>query len=510
MAFAVDNKKIAKNTVTLYVRTIITMLISFFTARVTLQILGSEDYGLNNLVGGVVSLFSFLNASMGTAVQRFFNIEMGRGNQEKLGKIYGVGIYLHLIVAGITFLLCEIFAVFFLGKMNIPPERMFAAHVVFQISTVSMVLHIVNVPNYALLKAHEEFSKIAIIEIIQAVLRLGVLYLLYTISYDKLIIYSFLNLGVSLYYVFAILYYARKYPESHSKICKDKVLIKEMLSFISLLIITVLAEYGRKQGLVMLINIFFGLAINAAYAIATQVSSMVNTFVTNIKQPIVPQMMAAYGAGDKKSMFSLISFGTKITALMMLLLTLPVIFEIDYLLDLWLKTPPEYSSNLVILVLININVASFTYFLYQGVHATGNITRQQIWISSLYVINVLLIYVVFKLGFDFYSALYVTIFISLCQCAVNLIMAKKYYDYSISFFLRDSFVPCVIVAVVSSATLYGITLIMNSSIWRFLIVGIVDVGLCSLLGYYIVLNKEERLKALSFAKNMVRRRNNGK
>lgn len=510
MAFAVDNKKIAKNTVTLYVRTIITMLISFFTARVTLQILGSEDYGLNNLVGGVVSLFSFLNASMGTAVQRFFNIEMGRGNQEKLGKIYGVGIYLHLIVAGITFLLCEIFAVFFLGKMNIPPERMFAAHVVFQISTVSMVLHIVNVPNYALLKAHEEFSKIAIIEIIQAVLRLGVLYLLYTISYDKLIIYSFLNLGVSLYYVFAILYYARKYPESHSKICKDKVLIKEMLSFISLLIITVLAEYGRKQGLVMLINIFFGLAINAAYAIATQVSSMVNTFVTNIKQPIVPQMMAAYGAGDKKSMFSLISFGTKITALMMLLLTLPVIFEIDYLLDLWLKTPPEYSSNLVILVLINVNVASFTYFLYQGVHATGNITRQQIWISSLYVINVLLIYVVFKLGFDFYSALYVTIFISLCQCAVNLIMAKKYYDYSISFFLRDSFVPCVIVAVVSSATLYGITLIMNSSIWRFLIVGIVDVGLCSLLGYYIVLNKEERLKALSFAKNMVRRRNNGK
>ena len=189
MAFAIDNRKIAKNPVALYVRTIITMVISFFTARVTLQVLGVDDYGLNNLVGSVVALFSFLNASMGTAVQRFYNIEIGKGNQEKLGKIYGVGLYLHIVVALITVVIAEIFAIFFLSKMNIPPERLFAAHVVFQISIFSMALSIINVPNYALLKAHEMFDKMAMVEIVQALLRLVVLYFLCVISYDKLIVF---------------------------------------------------------------------------------------------------------------------------------------------------------------------------------------------------------------------------------------------------------------------------------------------------------------------------------
>ncbi len=505
MSFAVDNKKIAKNTIALYVRTVITMIISFFTARVTLQVLGVEDYGLNNLVGSVVALFSFLNASMGTAVQRFFNIEIGKGNEDRLGKIYGVGLYLHIIVALLTVVAAEIFAIFFLSKMNIPPERMFAAHVVFQISILSMALNIVNVPNYALLKAREMFDKMAMVEIIQALLRLVVLYFLYIISYDKLIVFATLNLGVTLYYVISLFVMSRRFPESHNYPCRDKQLISEMLKFISLLIVTVLAEFGRKQGLIMLINLFFGLAINAAYAIAVQVSNMVNTFVLNIKQPMVPQMMAAYGAGDKESMFRLISFGTKITALMMLVFTLPIVFEIDYLLDLWLKTPPQYSSNLVILVLVNINISSFTYFLYQGVHATGNITKQQLWMSSLFVLNVILIYVFFKLGFDFYSALYVTIFISICQCILNLVMAKKYYNYSVSFFIRDSFVPCFLITIIISAILYGITSLIDSSIWRVLIVGFVGVSLCALLGYYVVLNNEERVKALSFARGLIKR-----
>ena len=503
MSFAVDNKKIAKNTVALYIRTILTMIISFFSARVTLQVLGVDDFGLNNLVGSIVALFSFLNASMGTAVQRFFNIEIGKGNEERLGKIYGAGLYLHILVAGVTVSIAEIFAIFFLRKMNIPSERLFAAQAVFQISIVSMALNIINVPNYALLKAREMFDKIAMTEIVQASLRLVVLFLLCVIDYDKLIVLAVLNLAVTLYYVLSFYFLARKFPESHNGPCREKELIREMLKFISLLIVTVLAELGRNKGLVMLINLFFGLAVNAAYAVAIQVSNMVSTFVVNIKQPIVPQMMASYGAGDKESMFKLINFGTKITALMMLMLTFPIVFETDYLLELWLKTPPDKSSGLVILVLININLSSFTYFLYQGVHATGNITKQQIWMSSLYILNIVLIYVVFLLGFDFYSALYVTIFISLCQCVMNLLMAKKYYSYSISFFIRDSFVTCLITATVICFVLLGLKQMMDTSIWRFLIIGFVDVGLCVLLGYYIVLNKEERQRTLSLLKQFI-------
>lgn len=506
MSYTIDSKRIAKNTVALYVRTTITMIIAFFTTRVTLQVLGVDDYGLNNLVGSVVALFSFLNSSMGTAVQRFFNIEIGKGYDERLRKVYGVGLYLHIIVAVITVIIAEIFAIFFLSKMNIPSERLFAAHVVFQISILSMALNIINVPNYALLKAREMFDKMAMVEIVQALLRLVVLYFLYIISYDKLIVFSALNLGVTFYYVISLFVMARNFPESHNLPCKDRDLVREMLKFISLLVVTVLAELGRRQGLVMLINLFFGLAINAAYAIAVQVSSVVNLFVINIKQPMVPQMMAAYGAGDKDAMFKLISFGTKITALMMLIMTLPLILETDYLLELWLKTPPEFSSGLVVLVLVNINISSFTYFLYQGVHATGNISKQQIWMSSLFVINILLIYLFFKLCFNFYYALYITILISICQCVVNLIMAKKYYSYSISFFLRDSFLPCLIVTGLISITLYGLRSLMPSSIWRVLLIGIVGVGLSVLLGYYIVLHhKEERERALSFAKCMIKR-----
>lgn len=497
MAFAVDNRKIAKNTVALYIRTAITMVIGFFTARITLQLLGSDDYGLNNLVGGVVSLFSFLNASMGTAVQRFFNIEMGRGNKEKLGKVYGVGLYLHIIVASITFILCEIFAVFFLSKMNIPPERMFAAHVVFQISICSMVLNIINVPNYALLKAHEEFSKLAIIEIIQAVLRLGVLLLLYTINFDKLIIYSSLNLGVSLYYVSSIFFSASKYPESHSKICRDKDLIKKMLGFISMLVVTVLAELGRKQGLVMIVNIFFGLAVNAAFAIASQVSHFVSTFVVNIKQPMVPQMMSAYGAGDKRSMHRLIFMGTKITAILLLLISLPVMFEMTQLLTIWLKEPPQFADKLAILVLINSNISSFTYFLYQGVHATGNITKQQIIMSSLYVLTLLLILIAFKLGANFYSALYITMAISTTICIMNMVMAHHYYNLNIGSFLRKCFFPCLFVAGITITALWGITSLMEPSWVRLAIVLVGGAGLVAALGYFLVLEKDERQKMLS-------------
>ncbi len=162
MAYSINSKKIATNTIALYIRLGITMFISFFTARVMLQQLGVEDYGLNNLVGSIVTMFSFINGSMGTAVQRFYSIEIGKGNPERLGRVFGVGLYLHIIVAFITFLIAEIFAVFFLHKMNIPEDRMFAAQIVFQISVISLILNIINVPSAALLRAREMFSKTAV------------------------------------------------------------------------------------------------------------------------------------------------------------------------------------------------------------------------------------------------------------------------------------------------------------------------------------------------------------
>lgn len=500
MAFAIDSKKIATNTIALYIRLGVTMVISFFTTRVMLQQLGAEDYGLNNLVASVVSMFSFINGSMGTAVQRFYSIEIGKGNQERLGRVFGVGLYLHIIVAIITLLLAEVFAIFFLHKMNIPPERMFAAQVVFQISMVSLALNIINVPYSALLRAREMFSKTAIVDILQAALRLGVLYLLVHINYDKLITLSFLNLGITLFYVGALFFMARRFEESHNRPMRDKKLIKQMLTFISMLLVTVLAQLVKTQGIVILINLFFGLIVNAAYAVAVQVSHMVNSFVTNFKQSMVPQMMSAYGAGDKSAMNKIINMGTKVTFLLMLMISIPVIFEAQFVLDIWLKEPPEHSAKLVALVLIAINISSFTYFQYQGVHATGKILAQQIWMSSLYIINIAVIYVIFKLGASFEAALYVNMVISAIQCGVNLYYAKKNYDYDVRGFLVHTMLPCILCVILIVAAMITLNEVMSPSVGRFFVTfGVAEMMILG-LGYWVVLDKSEREKALSFVR----------
>lgn len=492
MAYKIDNKKIAKNTFALYVRIGITMVISFFTARVTLQQLGVDDYGLNNLVSSIVSMLTFLNGSMGTAVQRFYSIEIGKQNESGLGRVFGVGLSLHFIVALITFIIAEIFAIFFLQKMNIPEERMMAAQIVFQISIISLVLNIVNVPYSALLRAREMFSKMAMIEIVQSVLRLGVLYLLVVSSFDKLIVLAILNLFVTLYYLGAITVLARKFKESHTFFIWDRSLVRQMLSFISMLVVTVLSQLAKTQGIVFLINLFFSLAINAAYAIAVQVSNIVNNFIASFKQSVVPQMMASYGSGDLPTMHKLINQGSKITFLLLLLLTMPVIFEADFFLSLWLGTPPEHAAKLVTLVLIYINIQSFTYFQYQGVHATGHITKQQIYVSSMYALNIVLIWVSFKIGLNFEWALYVNMIISSIQCIINLVFAKKTYNYSILNFVKSLLIPALMIVAIITLLLKTVSALIDNSAAEVVFICLLDVLLVPTLGYFVILDKEER------------------
>lgn len=507
MAYSIDSKKIANNTVALYIRLGITTIISFFTTRITLQQLGVDDFGLNNLVGSVVSMFSFIMGSMSTAVARYYNIEIGKKNEERLGKVYGVGLYLHIIVAVITFLLLELFAIFFLKKMNIPVERMGAAQVVFQISIASMVMNIVNVPNAALLRAREMFSQTAIVEIMQAVLRLGVLFLLMYIGYDKLITLSFLNFGITIIYVLTLVIMARKFKEAHNPPMRDKKLIKQMLSFISMLIVTILASLLKTKGLVILINLFFGLAINAAYAVAVQVSGFVNGFVTNFKSPMAPQMMQAYGAGDIPAMHKIINMGTKVTFLLMLMCSVPFVFESQFILNIWLGTPPEHSAKLVSLVLIAINISSFTYFQYQGVHATGKILAQQIWMSVTYILNIAIIFVVFKLGASYEAAIYVNMIISAIQCCVNLYYSRKQYEYSIRRFIWSVLSPCILIVIIIMIVMYLLTHFMVPSTSRFIIDLITSETLICLLGYFLVLDKLERQRILRFVKEFLKIKN---
>ena len=486
------NKRIAKNTIALYIRMGITMLISFFTTRITLEILGVDDFGLNNVVASVVSMFGFINGSMGTAVQRFFSIEIGKNNHKFLERVFGTGLYLHTIVAGITFILTEIFAIFFLSKLNIPPDRIFAAHCVFQISILSLVLNIINVPFQALLKAHEEFSKIAVLDVLRAVLKLGVLLLLYRIQYDKLVALSLLNFAVTIIYISIIVAFARKYSEAKFKFLRDKVLVKKMLSFISMLIFTVLASVFNKQGIVIIVNLFFGLTINAAYAVAFQVSQMLDTFAMNFKQAVVPQLMQSFGANDMSRMNKLIFLGTKVTFLLMMLISIPVIFETDFILKIWLKNPPEHASVFTMLIVIGVNINTFYYFIYQAVHASGKIKKQQILTTISYLVSVGVIYLSFKMGANFYYAAIIPILFSVVRNIIVIISAVETINFKVKHYFSNVILPCAGLVLALIITPLALTYFIDTSLLRLIIVLTSNTLLLAVLGYFMVLNKEER------------------
>ncbi len=486
------NKKIAKNTIALYIRMGITMLITFFTTRITLEILGVDDFGLNNVVASVVSMFGFINGSMGTAVQRFFSVEIGKNNHKYLERIFGTGLYLHAIVAGITFILTEIFAIFFLSKLNIPPDRIFAAHCVFQISILSLVFNIINVPFQALLKAYEEFSKIAVLDILQAVLKLGVLFLLYRIQYDKLVALSLLNFAVTMVYISLIVVFAKKYSEAKFRLIRDKELIKRMLNFISMLVFTVLASVFNKQGIVIIVNLFFGLTINAAYAVAVQVSHMLEIFAMNFKQAVVPQLMQSFGANDLSRMNKLIFSGTKVTFLLMMLITIPVIFEAEFILNIWLKEPPEHASVFTMLIVMVVNINTFYYFIYQAVHASGRIKKQQILTSISYITSVGVIYIAFKLGASIYYAVIIPILFSIIRNIIVVYSAVETIDFKIKEYISSVIIPCISVVFTLAIITFIIKQTMDASFLRIIIVLVTNTISTVLFGYLIVLDKEEK------------------
>ena len=503
MSHNINGKRIASNTIALYVRTFITMLIAFFTTRITLAQLGSDDFGLNNLVGGVVAMFGFLNASMGTAVQRFYSIEIGKKNEKELSKVFSTGLYLHILVALITVVLAEIFAIFFLSKLNIPSERLLAAHIVFQVSIASFALNIINVPYAALLRAREMFTETAKIDILQSILRLGVLYFLTILSWDKLILLSFLNFSVTIIYLFLITRLALKFPECRHWPRKNSVYLKKMMNFVSLLLLASIAQVVRDKGLLLLINVFFGLTANAAYAIALQVLSMLNNFISSFKQSVIPQIMSLWGSHSVDEMKKLVDSGTKITNLLLMIIALPIIAESDYLLKLWLGNSPENSGVLVSLILVDIIVCSYHFYYAQSVNATGKIRIMQLSFAFIYVASIAVMYGCFKLGANIYWAMYVNIAASILIVTVSILCSHINYGYSIRHFLSKILLPGLLCTGFIFIVLKGITIYMEPSFVRLLLVILSSILLTGILGYYIICNKTEQQLVVKYIKKLI-------
>lgn len=396
-----DNKKIAKNTLLLYFRMILLMGISLYTSRVVLNQLGVDDYGIYNVVGGIIVILSFLNGAMAGATQRFMNVEMGRRDMQALRRVFSTSIHIHIIVSVIVLILAETIGVWFLNtQMNIPSGRMYAAQWVYQLSVASAIIGIVSIPFNAAITAHEKMSAFAYISIFEGTMKLLIAFSLVIANVDKLILYATLIfiVGIINRIIYGI-YCSRHFEECRNTSWNiDRPMMRQMLSFSGW---TIFGSFGyilHTQGIAIVINLFFNVAVNAAQGIANQINGIVTQFVSNFLRALNPQVVKTYAAGELDNMHNLIIRGCKIAFCLLAFFVIPLVLETPTILSVWLGVVPEYAVLFVRLVLIISLCNSFSGLLATAKGATGDIKSYQITLTTIGAFHVPLAWLAFELG----------------------------------------------------------------------------------------------------------------
>ena len=429
MDSASNNKRIAKNTILLYVRMFVMMAVGLFTSRVILDALGASDYGIYNVVGGLVTMFSVLTGAMSVATSRFLTFALGVGDKEQLRKIFVTAVNIHLLIAVAMIVIAEVAGIWFLNhKLNIPAYRMEAANIVLQFSIATFVINLINVPYSSSIISHERMGIYAYFTLYDVFVKLIIVYALYVSPIDRLIIYALLlclaNLTTQIIYW---IYCKRQFEECRYFFSLDKTLLKKMFGFIGWAFWGNAAVVAKDQGMTLLLNIFCGTLVNAAQGIANQVNAMVNRFVTNFMTAVNPQITKQYAAGEYESMNKLIIRSTKFSAFLMLVLIVPIIVNIDDLLGLWLVKVPMHTSSFVSLILFYSFVDCFTGGLITGILANGKIKVYEIALTIIYALNIACAYIVLKLGMSPESLYGLLIFFKVIVLGVQLALGRKMF-----------------------------------------------------------------------------------
>lgn len=513
-AHAENTKRIAKNTLVLYVRMLFGMLVSLYTSRVVLQALGVEDYGIYNVVGGFVAMFSILSSSLSAAVSRFLTFELGRDDKEQLKYIFSTSLNIHIALSIVIIILSETVGLWFLNnKMIIPDERMDAANFVFQCSVVSFVLGLLSVPYNASIVSHEKMGVFAYLGVFDILIRLiVVLFIAYSpLDFDRLAVYALLLLCVSLLMQFIYyLYCRRSFQECHYQFQIKWSLFKEIAGFASWNFIGASSAVLRDQGGNLLLNLFFGPALNAVRGISSQVNNAVNAFVGNFMVALNPQITKSYASGDNSYMISLIFHGARYSFYMLFVLSLPILINTEYILGLWLGNYPEHTVNFVRLVLIFSLSECISNPLITSMLATGKIKKYQILVGGLQMLNFPLSYLFLKLGFPPESILIVAIVLSFACLVVRLALLRKMILLPAKKFVKEVYLNVLSISALSM--IIPIFFINVFSVRNF---GMFSLSVCicfisaAFLIYFIGCDKSERLflteKALMiYRKIMVR------
>ncbi len=497
------DKLILKNTLLLYLRQFIVLSVALFTSRVVLKTLGAEDYGIYGVVGGIVSLFGFLNASLSSATSRFITFEMGKGNASALRDTFSSAVICHICIALVIIFFSETIGLWLLkNKMVIPEERMGAALLVFHLSIISAAIGITQVPYSASIISHERIDIYAYVEIVTAFLKLMIVYILVLGNIDKLILYSILHfilsVGLMLYYrIFCII----RFPECRFSFVINKPLLKRMLLFSGWDMFGNLSVTARTQGINILINMFFGVVANAASSIAGQVRGAVMSFSSNILMSVKPQIIKSFAAEDFQRTKQLLLNSTLIIFYLMSLLTVPLIAEIDFVLDIWLDKVPPYSSVFCCFVLI-FNFFSALAMLYLTIpHAAEQNKKPSLINGVMYIMAVPITYVVFRFCKVIWFPYLYNVLTMIAGFTVIALLACKYLPTLsvkevFTTFLKNAFLVLIT---------FGVLILIKKSLapsWkRFVLILSCSSVTLLLLAFFIGVNKEQRNDFISFVRN---------
>lgn len=502
-----NNKRIAKNTLLLYARMLVLMLVGLYTSRITLNALGVDNFGIYNVVGGVVGLFSLLSGSLSAAISRFITFELGRDNIEKLKKVFSSAVTIQVILSLIIVLLAETIGLWFLNnKLVIPADRMAAAHWVYQLSILTFVIGLISVPYNAAIIAHERMSAFAYMSVVDVFGKLLVAFSMYYSPYDRLIHYAILLTALSLLNRLIYGVYCKKhFAECTYQFSFDRSLLKQMFGFAGWNFIGASSAVLRDQGGNIILNMFCGPAVNAARGIAIQVSTAIQGFVSNFMTALNPQITKSYASGNHDYMMSLIYKGARFSYYILLLLSLPVIINARYILTLWLGIVPDHTVSFVQLVLIFAMSESLANPLITAMLATGNIRNYQLVVGGLQMLNLPLAYLFLRLGYPPESVFFVAIFVSVCCEIARLYMLRGMIPLSVGSFLRNVYFNVILVSIIAAIVPVLLSMVLTDDIVGFLI-SCICCGVCTAISIlYVGFTRNERKMIVSKALVVIRK-----
>ena len=491
---AENNKRIAKNTLLLYVRTLFIMAITLYTSRVILNALGVGDYGIYNVVGGVVAMFSLLSGSLSNAISRFITFELGRGDIKRLGLIFSTSVNIQLGLSLLIMILGAVVGGWFLNtQMNIPEGRMTAANWVLYCSLLMFCINLVSIPYNACIIAHERMAAFAYVSLLEASLKLLICFLIVVSPFDKLISYAILLVIVALIIRFVYgVYCNRHFEECHYRFVYDRSLLKQMGSFAGWQFLANGCWLFNTQGVNILINMFFGVTLNAARGIATQVDGAIQQFVNNFMTAVNPQITKDYAAGRIKEMFTLVCRGAKFSYFLLMLFAIPVMLETEYVLTLWLKTVPDYTVVFLRLTIIGsmLNMLGGTGL--TACFATGKIKIYSIWITSIGILVFPFTWIAFACGLPVESTYIIFIIIYIGVVITRLYIMKYIMHFPPILFVHKVIIPMCIVTLVAVVLPLVVTNLFCQSFWRLCLTVIVSLTSSSVAIYFMGLTINER------------------